>query len=395
VAAIETHLHADFIGGARELAHAVGAQVYAAAAARYEGPHTAVAPDDVLGFGDVSVEILPTPGHTPHHIALMLRSGDRRSLFSGGSLLVGSVARTDLVSPDRTEELARAQFQSLRRIAALPDDTELYPTHGSGSFCSAGAARSRTSTLGAERTAGSLFAIEDEDTFVKTLLAGYGSYPRYFAALSEVNRVGAPPVDRLPPVSELSADAARAAVDSGAWLIDGRPVEMWARGHASGAISNEVRPAFASWLGWVVPFGERVVLMLEPDQVDEAVLLCRRIGVDRIEGWTRFATWREAGLPVSAVDLVTPADARTRKATLLDVRQHAEVAARRIPGALHLELGDLIAGHLPPVGPVIAFCGHGERSATAVSLLERAGFDAAGLDGGIASWERSGLPVER
>lgn len=394
IAVIETHLHADFVSGARELAAAVGAQIYAATGARLEGPHVPLEPGAHRDLGDATMDVLATPGHTPHHIAALFTSGETRMLFSGGSLIVGGVARTDLIAPSRTEELTREQFHSLRRIAALPDETLLYPTHGAGSFCSTGPARSHASTIGAERQPGSLFAIDDEDTFVSTLLAGFGSYPRYFTALGEVNRVGAPLLADLQSIEELSANAARNAVDTGAWLIDGRRVADWARSHPVGAISNEVRPAFPSWLGWIVPFGERMVFVLEPEQVSEATRLAHRIGYDRIAGWVRFSAWEAARLPTSSVDLVGPAEATARGANFLDVRQTSELAGGRIAGATHIELGDLIAGKTPNSRDVVTYCGHGERSATAASLLEREGFRVGNLVGGFSAWTRAHLPTE-
>lgn len=397
VAVLETHLHADFVSGARELAAATGAQVYAAEDAALGTPHVPLRSGARITLGDTTVEIIATPGHTPEHIALLVEGGGARMLFSGGSLIVGGVARTDLSGSDRTEELARAQFHSLRALDALDDDTLLCPTHGAGSFCSTGAARSATSTLGAERSPGSLFAITDEDTFVAALIAGFGSYPRYFAHLRDVNQAGARLLSALPPVAELSAEDARTAIDGGAWLIDGRAIKDWGRAHPTGAISIEVHPDFASWLGWVVPFDAAIVLVLDPAQVADALRLARRIGYDGVVGWLPFDAWQSAGLPVSSVASVTPEEAAGRAAdgaVLLDVRQDAEVAVDRITGATHLELGDIIAGARPASTDVVTYCAHGPRGATAASLLERDGFRVAGLRGGIEAWRRAALPIE-
>lgn len=397
VGVLETHLHADFVSGARELAEATGAEVYAAADASLQHAHTPLRPGARITIGDATVEVIATPGHTPEHVAYLVTVDGTRMLFSGGSLIVGGVARTDLSGADRTEELAHAQFHSLRALDALGDDTLLYPTHGAGSFCSTGPARSVMSTLGAERAPGSLFAIGDEDLFVKTLLAGYGSYPRYFAHLRTVNQAGATLLSALPPVAALAADAARTAVAGGAWLIDGRATDDWARAHPVGAISIAVRPDFASWLGWCVPFGEAVVLVVDPEQVAEATRLARRIGYDRILGWLTFDAWRDADLPVASIDTLTPAEAAERAARgalLLDVRQDAEVAVDRIPGATHIELGDIIAGARPPGDDVITYCAHGPRGSTAASLLERDGIRVADLRGGLHAWRRAGLPID-
>lgn len=398
-AVLETHLHADFVSGSRELARAAGTEILAAAGAGLDFPHRALRPGDRVGFGQISVDVLATPGHTPEHVAFLLSNDMTSALFSGGSLLAGGAGRTDLTGADRTEELSREQFTSLRRLATLPDDTMLHPTHAGGSFCSTGPARAVAATIGEARTQNPLFASADEDAFVEAILAGFGSYPRYFSHLRDLNRHGAPLLESLDPLPQLDAGEARDAIADGARLIDGRPFEEWARAHAENSVSIEVRPAFASWLGWVVPFGAPVAFVLEDGQVGEATMLARRIGYDRLIGWIRFATWRDAGLPTASIENVGPHEAAERaragRAALLDVRQHAEHASARLPGATHLELGDIIAGKTPEASDVITYCGHGERSATAASLLARRGIRVANLVGGVGAWRDAGLPLER
>jgi hydroxyacylglutathione hydrolase len=397
VGALETHVHADFVSGAAELAAATGARIYAAADAGLTAPHTPVASGELLSIGGATIEVRATPGHTPEHVAYLVTLEGAPAVFSGGSLIVGGAARTDLTGPERTEELAKAQVASLRTLAALPDETVLYPTHGAGSFCSMGPAQSTSSTIEAERASNPLLADIDDDQLVDRLLSGFGSYPRYFLELRRINRVGAPLLGSLPPVPRTDSPRIHKAVARGAWLIDGRPVADWAAGHPTGAISIEVRPSFASWLGWVVPFGAPVALVLDPEHVREALILARRIGYDRIEGWTTFEEWRDAGLPVSAVEAISPEQAARRWETgtvLLDVRQRAEFDVSRLPGATHLELGDIIAGKIPEAAEVVSYCGGGQRSATAASLLARRGVRVANLTGGTRAWGRAGLPLE-
>ena len=397
VAVLETHLHADFVSGSRQIASATGAQIVAAEDAELGFEHRAVGHGDRLEFAGVSIEVLATPGHTPEHVAFVLQSGDERAVFSGGSLIVGGAARTDLTGPDRTGELARAQYKSIFSLAALPDATSLYPTHGGGSFCSATRARATTSSIGEERATNPLLAARSEEEFVDTLRAGFGTYPGYFNHLREINRAGAALVATLPPVGTMSAEDVRRSIIDGVRLIDARPAETWARAHVPEAVSIELRPAFASWLGWVVPFGAPIVLMLEADQLDEAVRLARRIGFDSINGWLTFDAWRDAGLPTSAIDQVDAdraAEEVTNGAVFLDVRQVGEFASGHIAGATHLELGDVIAGKTPDAGRVITYCGHGERSATAASLLAQRGIKVANLGGGTAGWRTAGHVLE-
>ena len=397
VATLETHLHADFVSGSREIASATAAEIVAAKDANLGFAHRPVAAQDRLEFAGASIEVLATPGHTPEHLAYHLRNGHERAVFSGGSLIVGGAARTDLTGADRTDQLARAQFESMLSLATLPDDTTLYPTHGGGSFCSTTKARSTTSTIGEERATNPLLAARDEDEFVAILRAGFGTYPTYFSHLREVNHEGAALVAALPEVGNLSADDAWKAITGGARLIDARPIETWARAHAPEAVSIELRPAFASWLGWVVPFGAPIVLMLEAHQLEEAVRLARRIGYDAITGWISFDAWHEAGFPVSAIDEVDAerAEQMTKnRVVFLDVRQAAEFASGHIAGATHVELGDIIGGKTPGAESVITYCGHGERSATAASLLAQRGLKVANLHGGTAGWRTAGYDFE-
>ncbi|MCA1834538.1 MAG: rhodanese-like domain-containing protein [Actinomycetota bacterium] len=397
VGVLETHLHADFVSGSREVANSTDAGIVASGRAGLSFAHRAVEDGSQLSFGDAVVEVLGSPGHTPEHISFLITVGNERMLFSGGSLIVGGAARTDLSGDDKTDGLARAQFATLRRLTVLPDDTALFPTHGAGSFCSTGPTQSASSTIGTERASNPLFTITDEDEFVRQLTSGFGSYPRYFAHLRDVNRAGAPLLETLPPVPQISAAAARDTVDSGAWLIDGRSAEDWARSHAQGSISVAVRPAFASWLGWVVPFGAPVVLILEPDLVEEALRQAHLIGYDRIEGWTTIGDWLATGLLVSSTKRLSAEQAAKHVnggALLLDIRRQPEFDAKHIEGAAHLELGEIIAGKTPDASEVITYCGHGERAATAASLLARRARRVATLPGGTSEWRRAGFPVQ-
>ncbi len=387
---VETHLHADFVSGSRELA-ARGATVVAAAAGGLEFPHRGLVDGDEVDLGGLRLRAVATPGHTPEHLAYLLSDGDEPvGLFSGGALLVGSVARTDLIDPAQTEDLARSLWRSLHeRILTLPDALPVYPTHGAGSFCSAPAGSERSTTIGREQAANPMLAAPDEDAFVKLLLGGLGTYPPYFGRLREVNRRG-PTIygPDTPSLAPLDASAVRRAVDDGAWVIDARPIAAFAAGHIPGSVSIEERPAFATWLGWVVPDGVPLVFVLDVHQ-DRADLVrqARKIGYERLTGELAggMAAWTAAGLSESRTPLLR-ADG-IDSAGLLDVRQSGEYAAGHVPGARSIELGALTerGGEVP--GEVTVMCGHGERAATAASLLERAGNTTVRVVlGGPADW---------
>ena len=370
---VETHLHADFVSGSRELA-ALGAQVIAPSAAGLDYPARGLGHGDELDLGGLKLRALATPGHTPEHLSYLLLDGaEPAALFSGGSLLVGAVARTDLNDPSRTESLARELWRSLQAtILTLPDDLAVYPTHGAGSFCSAPAGDERMTTIGREKSTNPLLAAGTEDAFVKLLLGGLGTYPPYFLRLRDVNRRGphvyGPGPAHLPVLDVATVDA---LVRDGAWIIDARPIERYAAGHIAGSVSIALRDVFATWLGWLVPDDVAVVFVVDDNQ-DDVLLVreARKVGYERIAGALAGGVdaWRVAGRPVSRTDLVGAADAT---GPFVDVRQQSEFAAGHVPGAGHAELGAIASGaiHVPPGSTVM--CGHGERAMSAASMLER------------------------
>jgi hydroxyacylglutathione hydrolase len=390
---VETHLHADFVSGSRELAR-LGAQIIGPRAADLEFPHRGLEDGAEVDLGGLTLRALATPGHTPEHVGYLLLDGRRPvALFSGGVLLVGSVARTDLITPDQTEPLARQLYRALHeRILSLPDDLPVYPTHGAGSFCSAPGGRERTTTIGRERISNPLLAAPDEDAFVARLLGGLGTYPTYFLRLREVNRRG-PRIygDAPPALPRLAQVDLTAATDAGAELIDARPVEAYGAGHIPGALSIALRDAFASWLGWLVDAGRPLVFVLDDGQDrNELVRQCLKIGYENLAGELAggMTAWRESDRPETQTALVS--DPATVEGPLLDVRQTSEYVAGHIPGADLVELGSL-AAQAENIGsqPVTVMCGHGERAATGASLLERAGGNAAVYTGSARDWSRA------
>lgn len=387
--AADTHLHADFLTGAVQLAHDEGASVLASAAGRRLFDHTPLEDGDEVDLGGLRLRAMATPGHTDEHLSFLLLDGaSKLGVFTGGSLIVGSAARTDLLGADRTEELARAQYRSMRRLASLPDPTAVWPTHGGGSFCSAPPGAERTTTIGAQKRTNALLAAPDEDAFVQRLLAGLGSYPSYFARLSEANRRGPTPITAEPALPALAPARVRTLLGQGAYLVDARPVPRYAAGHIPGAISIALRDQFATWLGWLLPDDVDLVFVIDPDQdLAELAWQALKIGYERLAGHLAggMAAWTGDGGARQSIELLAPG--RIGERPVLDVRQASEHTGGHIPGAIHIELGSLSkrAGEAP-AGAVVA-CGHGERAMTAASLLARAGRRGlAVLDGGPADW---------
>jgi hydroxyacylglutathione hydrolase len=397
--AAETHLHADFLTGSRELAAADGARVLAPRASRLGFDHRGLEDGEEVDLGGLVLRVLATPGHAPEHVSYLLLDGARPlALFSGGALLVGTVARTDLAGPELTEPLARAAYRSLhQRLLGLPDELAVYPTHGAGSYCAAPVGGERTTTIGAERRHNRLLADPDEDAFVAELLAGLGSYPPYFLRLRDRNRIGPELLGagwRVLPL--LAPDHVRAHVAGGGVLVDARPVAAFQAGHIPGALSIALRSAFASWLGWLVDDTRSLVFVLDDDQDrGELARQCRTIGYDHLVGELAggMGAWRAAGLPEVRLPVIEAERLGDPPGVVVDVRQASEVAEGHLPGAVAVELGALAGDRLPaelPEGPVTVMCSHGQRATTAASLLERAGRqDLRVALGGPEDWRRA------
>jgi hydroxyacylglutathione hydrolase len=397
--AADTHLHADFLAGAVELAASEGAQVLASAAGNRQFGHTPLRDGDDVDLGGLTLRTLSTPGHTHEHVAFELLDGPSVvGVFTGGSLLVGAAARTDLVSPELTEQLARAQYRSLRRLALLGDDVAVWPTHGAGSFCTAASGAERTSTIGVEKATNALLRAASEDEFVDALLTSLGSFPPYFLRLAEQNRRGPALVADSAQLPALSVEDVRRLRGAGAEIIDVRTIADFAIGHVPGSISIPLRPAFATWLGWLVEPGVPLVIVRGfAQEPDEIVWQARKIGYDTLAGELDggMPAWIAAGEATSQIPLVSTES--VGDAAVLDVRQAGEFTAGHVPGAYHVELGDLpTRADAAPAGPAVVMCGHGERAMSAASLLVRSGkTDVAVLAGGADTWSAAtGQPLQ-
>ena len=304
--------------------------------------------------------------------------------------MVGTVGRTDLLGLEPREDLARQLFRALRdEILTLPDDLAVYPTHGAGSFCSAPGATERTTTIGRERATNPMLAVPDENDFVEQLLAGFGSFPTYFLRLPEVNRRGPRLYRTVPALDRVSVAKLSELLADGAVVVDVRRIEDFATGHIPGALSIELRPVFASWLGWLVEPERLLVFVVGEDQDrSDLVRQCLSVGYEHIAGELEggMTEWRAAGRPEATIKIVGP-DALGD--TVVDVRQRSEYVAGHLPEAAHIELGSLpeMLDAVPP-GPVVMMCGHGERAMTAASLLT-ARRDVSVLSGGPDDWTKT------
>ncbi|MGW6918503.1 MBL fold metallo-hydrolase [Kitasatospora sp. NPDC054939] len=393
--ALDTHVHNDYLSGALEVRAATGATVAGPARAGYRFDHLPLAEGDVLAVGDLRIQALETPGHTAEHTAYLVLEGDRpAAVFTGGSLLVDSSGRTDLSGPDRTEELARAQYRSLRRLAQLPAGTRVLPTHGAGSSCSAGpAAGERTSTVGAQRLANPALGAADEDAFVAERLRGLPPPPAYYRQMGPLNRSGPAVLGGVPRLPALTPNEVASVVDRGALVIDARDRRTYADGHLPGSLGNELDGQFGVITGEVVPFGTPLVLVLpEPyaEAAHEAVVQLLRIGYDdRLVGALDGGAerWARSGRPLAAIPTAdvseVPAALATRGVLVLDVRARPDPA---VPGALAVPLTRLPEriGELPVGREVWTVCGRGRRATVAAGLLAAAGLPVTAVASGGA-----------
>jgi glyoxylase-like metal-dependent hydrolase (beta-lactamase superfamily II)/rhodanese-related sulfurtransferase len=407
VAAVETHLHADFVSGARQLA-ARGAKVYASAAGDLSFPHHPVRDRERVRADGLSLRALATPGHSPEHLALLVEETDPPILFTGGALIPGGAARTDLLGEDRTVELAKALYRTFHeRLAQLPDETVVHPTHGAGSFCSTGGGGSeeRSTTLGFERKHNPLFNADSEEAFVETLLSGYGLYPPYFLRLREVNRTGPRVLDSPPALLRLEPTDVERELAAGSWALDARATKAYAAGHLRGSLTVPLDGgSFAVRLGWVVPWETRLVLVADDEAAAlKAAIKAAGIGYEDLAGWATFDSLHDAGMPTTETPIVDAEEVARRlegtdQPIVLDVRHPPEWKEGTLPGAMTVEFGALAQGIPDELrrGPVITYCATGARAGVAASLLERAGVERVSVfPGGPDEWRGSGRRVEK
>ena len=398
----ETHLHNDYVTGGLALALATGAAYHVNAADEVAFDRVPVADEDVIEVSPVMrVRVLATPGHTFTHLSYVLAvAGRPHAVFTGGSLLYGSTGRPDLLGRVHADELARAQFASAHRLAAvLPQDADVYPTHGFGSFCSATQSQAGSSTIGRERRVNPVLTLA-EDRYVSELLAGLDAYPAYYAHMGPANAAGPVGPDLSAP---RRADAAelRRRIDAGEWVVDLRARRAFAAGHVAGTLSFDLDGSFATYLGWLIPWGTPLTLLGQtPEQVAEAQRELVRIGIDRPAAaatgppgdWAGGEGLRSFGVAdFAALESVR----RHRPVVSLDVRRDQEWDASHISGAVHIPLHQLPARLAEvPEGEVWVHCGAGYRASVAASFLDAAGRTVVAIDDEYARAARAGLPLD-
>jgi hydroxyacylglutathione hydrolase len=417
----ETHIHADFVSGSRELAQRTGATLLLSGEGGRDWQYGFAASDnatllrdgDTFHAGRVRFDVMHTPGHTPEHLVFLvtdLATSDRPvGLLSGDCVFVGDVGRPDLLEraakiANTMEESARALFGSLARIRELPDFLQLWPGHGAGSACGKALGAMPQSTIGYERIVNWGLASLDQDEFVREVLSGQSEPPAYFAQMKRINRDGPPFLPEWPQPECVEAELLGPLLAGHAIVVDTRAAESFADGHAPGTLNIPLGKAFSTWTGTLLPY-DRDVYLIAATQRDaaHAAREMAKIGLDRVAGWFRseaLAVWSDAGGAVERVTQVSSSGVAARvtsgEVTVVDVRNASEWAHGHLPGALHIPLGLLAErfGEIPHGRPAVVQCQGGARSAIAASVLLSHGVrDVINLRGGYEEWRREALPI--
>ena len=376
---LETHIHNDYLTGGLELSRTTGAEYVVPAGDEVGYQRRAVSDGDVIDAGPIQLQVMHTPGHTHHHVSYVLRDtiGTVVGVFTGGSMLHGTTGRTDLLGAEHTQALTHAQFHSVRRLAEeLPDDTQVYPTHGFGSFCSATPASGDSSTIADQRHTNPALT-HDEQTYVDELIAGLSAYPAYYAHMGVINKRGPAPVDLSIP-QPVDPHELRRRIEAGEWVVDLRNRTAFAAGHLGGTLGFELSDSFVTYLGWLYSWGAPLTLIGDDkNQIADARRELVRIGVDNLTGAAVGDIHNLAGsTPLRSYRVADFADLAevigTHHPAVLDVRQRGEYDDSHIPGALNIPLHELAERiNEVPTGEVWVHCATGYRSSIAASMIDQ------------------------
>jgi hydroxyacylglutathione hydrolase len=413
---LETHIHADYASGAKELAERSGAELCASAydagqVFEIRHPHRDLRDGDTLEMGNVRIRALHTPGHTPEQMTYLVfdlrRAPDQpMAAFTGDFLFVGSLGRPDLLGDEAKRGLANQLFDSVLRFAALPDHLEILPGHGAGSMCGAGMSGRPSTTLGYERYANPYLAPGlGRAAFVAAILERVPPFPDYYRRMKQINSDGPRSLHGLPGLQALDLDLTGAHVDAGHLVIDLRDQLSFGAGHIPGSFGIGARDDLSMWASWVVPYGPPIVLVTEnPAAVEPAVRGLIRVGLDGVVGYLRggITTWAQGGLPLAQTPQISAPDLARRLAAgetirVLDVRDDSEWATGHIAHAAHVIAGEVgkRLDELPRgMGPLAVVCQSGYRSTVVASVLARAGVtNIVNVTGGMGAWQKAGLPL--
>ena len=403
----ETHVHADFVSGAPELARATGATVYASRLGESEFPHQPLDDGDVIALGNLRITALWTPGHTPEHMAFLLTepaSDAPGYLFSGDMLFVGEIGRPDLLGAEHTDDLlAQLHTSVFERLMPLDNDIVVYPGHGAGSACGRSIGDADSTTMGQEKRFNYAFRPRDLAEFREAIMSNMPPAPAYYPTMKRVNKEGATPLAEVQAGRPLSAADVAGLIEAGALVLDTRPAEAFGGAHIPGALFAGLGADLVNWTGWYAPYDRDVVLVLEHDeQYEEARTELARIGIDRVAGYLAggIESWETSGRDIATLAQISTRQLeemlRRDEVTVIDARSLAEWQEGHIDGALHRFAGQIVTGAVeaPAGGPLAIICGSGYRSSVAASVLQQRGRqDVINVLGGMEGWQAAGLPT--
>ena len=404
----ETHLHADHVSGSMELQSRTGADIYMGAGTPVTFAYKPLNEGDVFKLGNVTLEVLSTPGHTPNSISLLVtdntRSKEPWMVLTGDCMFVGDVGRPDLAGEELIHEQAENLYNSLfNKLLTLPESIEIFPAHGEGSLCGKGMSSKPNSTIGYEKKSNPLFKLSKEE-FLRTITASFPDRPKSFTHIIKTNKAGAPLLDRCPVVRDMSPLEAKTELDRGAVLIDTRDTASFGGAHITGSINIGLAKQTANWIGMVIEPSAELILLVTSEKAYEGMLLqLHRIGYGKVIGYLYggIASWQEAGLPIDHLSQISAAQLHEKiergdYGYLLDVRSKPEWDSGHIKVAQHLPITQLITSvpDIPKDAEVIVTCGTGYRGNIAASYLKRQGFKRVySLAGGMMAWKNSGYEI--
>jgi hydroxyacylglutathione hydrolase len=404
----ESHLHADFVSGHKELAARTGARIYMGAQAGATFPHVPVSDGFELKFGKASIRVLETPGHTPESICLVVTDEEKSSspwtVLTGDTLFIGDVGRPDLSPKHTPAQLAGLLYDSLHnKLLTLGDEVVVYPAHGAGSLCGRNMRAERSSTIGTERLTNYALQIKSREEFVAQLTSNLPARPEYFLKDAEINRTGAPALSDLPPLRAITPGGLKAMLDDGEIVLDVRTSDEFAAAHVPGSVNIALSGQFASWAATVLGLAAHPVLIAGSDeQLEEARVRLARVGIEVMDGYLQggVEAWKQAGLPAATLSQMTVSELNTRlmsgKVEVLDVRRGPEWEAAHIESATWWPLDNfkIAPPEMDRDAPIAVHCKSGYRSMIACSLLQRAGFrHVVNVTGGFDAWQEAKLPT--
>lgn len=421
-AVTESHIHADFLAGSRELAERTGATLYLSDegdadwkyqyADDYE--HVRLHDGDVFMVGNVKLDVMHTPGHTPEHISLVVTdtagADEPMGIFTGDFVFVGDVGRPDLLEKaagqaGTSETGARQMFESIARFKELPDHMQVWPAHGAGSACGKALGAVPSTTVGYEKRFNWAMQFDDEDTFVQELLSGQPEPPKYFAMMKKLNREGPAVLHGIPVPEHLPASRLSTVVATGATVVDTRPAGAFAAGHIPGTINLPHDGSFTNWAGWLLDYDAPFYLIAGERAIVDVMRDLTSIGLDNAAGYftvSAIEAWQSSGRSLQQYEVTNPRQAHEHWSAdglqFVDVRNQSEWDEGHIPGATHIMLGYLPerVDELPRDKQIVITCQSGARSAIGASILQARGIThVANMMGGFAEWKSSDLPVER